>query len=395
MKIIVIDDEPVIGSGIAKLAESIHPEWKVVGIYNDAQEALELCNWDEVQVALTDISMPHLDGLKMLSILRERGYKVYVIFITAYAKFEYAQAAVQNQALDYLLKPVVRKELETALMKAEKQWKQQLELENDASYIMQNLRQLRKYFFSDLIFEERFVSPQEIEQNIQRYQLADKRFALMVFYTADENRVLKNRLKVDFSPSEETDWFLYGQAPFYVLLAVMGSKVHDSLFKIVQKNCKSICCSENITAAEQLTEQYQKLLAELRQSIEISIKTNIDASEDPLVGKTLSASIQQTLNYIKNNYTKKLTLKNISEQIYLHPTYLSNTFKKQTGFTVMDYINYYRIMQAKKMLRDPNNKIYWVMEQVGFMNERYFSEVFKKITSMTPTQYKQTSYFVN
>lgn len=393
MKIVVIDDEPVIGSGIAKLVENINPEWIVCGIYNDAQEALELCNWDEVQVALTDISMPHIDGLKMLSILREHGYKVYVIFITAYAKFEYAKAAVQNQALDYLLKPIIRRDLEAALIKADNQWKHQMERESDTAYIMENLGQLRKYFLSDLIFEERPISPQEIEKNLQRYHLADKRFTLMVLYSTEEYNTIKSRLQDIFSPAKELDWFLYGQPPFYVLLLIMGGKMQDIYFGSVQNNCQAACRSENIASLESLANQYHQLLVQLRHSIKVADYTVIDSVEDPLARKNFAVSINQAIDFIQNNYMKKLTLKNISEQVYLHPTYLSNIFKKQTGYTIVDYINYYRVIQAKRMLMDPNNKIYWVTEKVGFVNERYFSEVFKKITNMTPTQYKQNSYF--
>lgn len=394
MKIVVIDDEPVIAGGIAKMAEGINPQWEVIGIYSDAQEALELCNWDEVQVVLTDISMPHLDGLEFLKILKERGYNVFVILITAYAKFEYAKAAVQSQALDYLLKPVVRKDLESALNKAEQQWKKRLERESDAAYISENLRHLRKYFFSDLIFEERLYTPQQMEQGLQRYRLWGKRYLIAAFFSSEESNLLKNRLREKELTSENAAWLLYGQKPFYILLLVIDEiSAPDSYYEVLRDNSKALCFSESIASVAVLSEQYRLLLHQLRQAIETSVRTYDFVLEDPLADKEFPIIISQTLRYIHSNYNKKLTLKNISEKVYLHPTYLSNTFKKQTGFTVMDYINYYRIMQAKRMLKNPNSKIYWVMEQVGFVNERYFSEVFKKVTNMTPTQYKQNVYF--
>jgi len=72
----------------------------------------------------------------------------------------------------------------------------------------------------------------------------------------------------------------------------------------------------------------------------------------------------------------------------VHPTYLSNLFKKQTGITLIDYINHYRVEKAKELLSDPLNKIYWITEQVGFVNQRYFSQVFKRITGLTPVEYR-------
>jgi YesN/AraC family two-component response regulator len=95
------------------------------------------------------------------------------------------------------------------------------------------------------------------------------------------------------------------------------------------------------------------------------------------------------LLYIDQHYTEKLSLRNVADAVYLHPTYLSNIFRKQTGLAMVDYINEVRIAQAKKLLLDPRNRIYWIVEQVGFSNPRYFSHVFKMITGMSPIQYRQ------
>ena len=94
------------------------------------------------------------------------------------------------------------------------------------------------------------------------------------------------------------------------------------------------------------------------------------------------------IQYIQEHYQQPLSLGQIAEAVYLHPTYLSNLFKKQTGYAVVDYINMVRVQHAKTLLADPRNRIYWIVEQVGFSNQRYFSAVFKKNTGLTPMQYR-------
>ncbi len=91
-----------------------------------------------------------------------------------------------------------------------------------------------------------------------------------------------------------------------------------------------------------------------------------------------STHVIKAIEYIRINYSNKISLSSLSEELYVHPTYLSNLFKKQTGTNIVDYINNYRIEVAKDLLKDSRNKIYWVAERVGFVNQRYFSQKFKK-----------------
>ena len=70
MNIVIIDDEPVILNGIAGMVPQMDPDWHIFDRFGDAEEALNNCDWDEVQVVLADISMPGMDGLTLVSELR-------------------------------------------------------------------------------------------------------------------------------------------------------------------------------------------------------------------------------------------------------------------------------------------------------------------------------------
>ncbi len=100
----------------------------------------------------------------------------------------------------------------------------------------------------------------------------------------------------------------------------------------------------------------------------------------------------QVLEIIDQEYAQPLSLTMLSSRVCVHPTYLSNLFKKQVGLTLIEYINRRRIEQAKKLLEDPLNKIFWISEQVGFINQRYFSQVFKRITGLTPVEYRSNFF---
>lgn len=96
----------------------------------------------------------------------------------------------------------------------------------------------------------------------------------------------------------------------------------------------------------------------------------------------------QAVNYIKQNYDKKISLKDVAESLNLSKQYLCSIFKKETGENVSFYINKLRIEKAKMLLHKKDRKIKEIFEEVGYSNQQYFSKVFKKMTGMTILEYK-------
>lgn len=95
-----------------------------------------------------------------------------------------------------------------------------------------------------------------------------------------------------------------------------------------------------------------------------------------------------TLDKCAMNYSQKLTLTKISEQLCITPNYLSELFKKHTGQNVSEYIIDYRLEKACQFLKNPQLRIGEVSEKVGINDVRYFSSMFKKKYNLTPTEYR-------
>ncbi len=96
----------------------------------------------------------------------------------------------------------------------------------------------------------------------------------------------------------------------------------------------------------------------------------------------------QAVSYIQQNYDKKISLKDVAENLNLSKYYLCSIFKKETGDNVSYYINKLRIEKAKMLLHKPDKKSKEIFEEVGYSNQQYFSKVFKKLTGMTVLEYK-------
>lgn len=79
-----------------------------------------------------------------------------------------------------------------------------------------------------------------------------------------------------------------------------------------------------------------------------------------------------------------------ADKLFLSPHYLASIIKKESGQTVMDWINKQVILEAKVMLKHSNKLVFEVSDELNFPNASFFNKFFKRITGMTPKQYKNS-----
>ncbi|WP_312889819.1 helix-turn-helix domain-containing protein [Pelorhabdus rhamnosifermentans] len=99
--------------------------------------------------------------------------------------------------------------------------------------------------------------------------------------------------------------------------------------------------------------------------------------------------VMEAIEFIHAHYMENITLNEISAKLNVSHSYLSQIVKKELGISIIKYIIAYRIENAKTFLSSSNEPIYTIAAKVGFFEERHFSKTFKKITGLTPTQYKK------
>ncbi|MBB3125472.1 two-component system response regulator YesN [Paenibacillus rhizosphaerae] len=102
--------------------------------------------------------------------------------------------------------------------------------------------------------------------------------------------------------------------------------------------------------------------------------------------------IERIQKFINEHFARNLSLAEISASVYLSQTYASLLFKQETDETIYEYLMRVRIEKAKELLRDPRVKFYEVCELVGYTDPSYFSKLFKKITGLTPSAYRDQQY---
>jgi AraC-like DNA-binding protein len=103
-----------------------------------------------------------------------------------------------------------------------------------------------------------------------------------------------------------------------------------------------------------------------------------------------SLMVQSIKKHVETHYwNEHLTVNDIAEEIRYTTAYVCMIFKKETGITLNQFINMYRIGKAKELLKDVTLKLAEVAEMVGYSNENYFSKVFKKYEGYSPSDLKK------
>ena len=107
--------------------------------------------------------------------------------------------------------------------------------------------------------------------------------------------------------------------------------------------------------------------------------------------KKMCPLIKQILNYIHTNYHMEISLKILSYMFNTNASYIGRLFKIETGALFTDYINNIRIEKAQEMLANGSFKVNDIIEKVGYTNKSHFFRVFKKITGVSPVEYKENT----
>lgn len=112
--ILIVDDEPLIRKS---LTEILRLEGYKVSMAASGNEALEKLKQDTVNIVISDIKMPGIDGIELLKVLKKQNPKISVILITGHGNIENAVEAMKLGAFDYITKPLVDNEIKIIIQK--------------------------------------------------------------------------------------------------------------------------------------------------------------------------------------------------------------------------------------------------------------------------------------
>lgn len=122
------------------------------------------------------------------------------------------------------------------------------------------------------------------------------------------------------------------------------------------------------------------------------LRVGIPAQEEQTDRKDRNSIVETAKSYIDENYDKDLTLLEVAEKVGITPGYLSTLFAKKLDCGFVDYLNQIRIEHACIYLMQNYFKTYEIAYKVGFHDEKYFSRVFRRVTGLSPSEYRKKEY---
>ena len=99
--------------------------------------------------------------------------------------------------------------------------------------------------------------------------------------------------------------------------------------------------------------------------------------------------IMPALEYIDENYSREITLEEISGVLNINPSYFCRLFKTATGSSFCEYLNFVRISKSEKLFKLSEMSIMEISFDVGFSSVTYFNRIFRKIKGCTPSVYRK------
>ena len=146
-------------------------------------------------------------------------------------------------------------------------------------------------------------------------------------------------------------------------------------------------------------EELQKAVQKAIQRIE-NLRARSAGQAPAEQGKTLlfeydennmNAYMRKALAYVRDNYAKDLSIRDVAGHLNISESYLAKLFKVEVKMTFLEYLTRVRMRRAMELMKDKNMPIYEIAERVGYRDYRYFSSTFKKLAGVGPKEFQRRS----
>lgn len=313
---------------------------------SNGYEALHKLQNQPVDMLITDILMPVVDGVELLEKVVEKKLASCVVLLSEYDKFEYAKKGLVLGAFDYLVKPVNTEDMRILLKRAE-------------LFIQKNEETKRKL-------------------NLQENS----------FYITQILELFENDIPASSLAGSVFDGLISREADFSEIYQLIKSFL-DELLKITGSNFAWYTKFENTGSIKHLNYYAHASLERLRDDYIYCVESVQRKISSLYFGRRYGALLNEISIFILKNVEDELTLTAIADFLKMNKNYLCGVFKKKTGIYLLDYITKVKMERAKKLLSVSEFKSYEISEKLGYKDPEYFSRLFKKYEGISPTEYRR------
>lgn len=410
--VLLVEDEIKIREGLKAKVNWEEYGFKVTAEASDGFQAVSRLNEGNIDLMITDIRMPQKDGIYVLEECYNRFPKVKRIVLSGYNDFNYARMAIKYGAVEYLLKPVIRKELIQLLQKLKLQLdRERSNLQEYEQVQSESMHIIQEQFLMQLVNEDHH-SQADILEKSKKYRLEHMICSgAVVQFVSFEFSIPENRVKT--APYRK-ELFHYA---FQKLTreAVESSGLPIVPFADVAFATRIYCMMriDQLTSDQvkrfiqevlTLYQDYLKIqvivglgrpvksLLEFKHGFStclLSLRKNRFRTQlqfEAVLGSNAEEIVAGVQMYLQQHFMEEVSLLQTAELFHVNVTHLSEIFKKISGKTFSDYILELRMVHAEKLLRESKLTIADIAELTGFSSASYFSTVCKRYFGKSPNE---------
>lgn len=329
----------------------------------NGRDALELLKNNHVDVLLSDIQMPFINGIELVRKVKENNPDIEVLFFSGYDDFSYVKAALSLKAVNYILKPIDPDEFHKLLTDIISHLdSRKIEFSKSEQYIEKQFHDIG-YKESSVNYDASSIDDSTLLHNIETAVQTKQSETL-----SQQVHILLDKYAGITNVSH-----IYIRYVCTTLLKILINVLPAQSDEDLQKAIKEIYSFRHFSDIVKTIEYY------------LSLVINLFEQEQ----SASNYAIYQVEQYIRIHYKEDLTLNKLADLVYLNPNYLSNIFSQTTGCTLNKYIKQIRMDEAQKLLLNTNMKVTDISQAVGYPNTSYFCKSFQKLFGTTPERFRQ------
>lgn len=358
--VVIIDDEPWTREVVKHLGRWKELGLSIVGEASDGDLGLEMVRELKPDIILTDVRMPYLNGIDLVRTLRAEHNEAQVIFFSGYDDSAYIRSALRLGAADYLLKPIKPNELNERLEKcveARKRWAAE-KSESSANIA-------KAPGFIDAAWAKPFyLLCGELQLALQSGET-----------TAVEKKLAEIRALITQHEGEEPPSSSLIQV-YYAMMGTLQRFISDSGYSVDEvfgKNDTAFVFGRESTCAA--------LFRFTRELLIIAVERVSD-----LTRNSTKLNLEAVREFVKESYTRGITLEETASHFYVTKEYLSKVFKMKFGEGFTEYVTKLRMERALRLMSEYEIAIKDIGPAVGYFDTAHFYRVFKKHFGFTPGQ---------
>lgn len=396
LKMLIADDERVIRETISHLIDWNALDIQVSGLCRNGLEAYDMILDEAPDIVLTDINMPGLSGLDLIRRVLSISTDTQFVILSGYDDFSYAKQAMRLGIKHYLLKPCNEQEIVEVMedVKHECMRHRMREVQQQSNTLM--LRRLNESVIHNLL--------RACMQKDPDFTAAEEQYEQFLSFTRVGYELCSVKCVLPQAQERALQAFAdYHQAhapqlPYFCVWAdgvcLLFFESYDYDYTSLDRLMASLCCAPGRYARDSFT-CLNELLPELQRrlnhagKVSFGLRQESPAQQSEMVPPQYDP-VEKVREYVRAHLAdEELSLKKICETtLYMNVDYVSRRFKEKTGVRFSAFLAEERIRRARELFDAGQHSIGTVAAEVGCRNNpQYFSQLFKKVTGLTPSDY--------